>query len=217
CARCHDHKFDPVLQREFYQLFAFFNNVPENGKAIKFGNSPPLIPAPTPAQQEELRRLDARLKTAEERWTRLAPELDVAQQEWEKHSRYNWPTDAIPVREGLLKVFDLDDTTPKDQLRDGKPSSTDSPLIKEFLFNPGALLFDGQAFFDGGDVGKFGFYDKFSLTAWVLPKGDKGGTVLSRMKDEPRGEGYSVGIKDGRLQGNLVKRWLHRALPLAHE
>ena len=41
CARCHDHKFDPITQQEFYQLFAFFNNVPENGRAVKYGNSPP--------------------------------------------------------------------------------------------------------------------------------------------------------------------------------
>ena len=41
CARCHDHKYDPITQKEFYQLFAYFNNVPERGKAIKYGNSPP--------------------------------------------------------------------------------------------------------------------------------------------------------------------------------
>ena len=31
CARCHDHKFDPISQRDFYRFFAFFNNVPEKG------------------------------------------------------------------------------------------------------------------------------------------------------------------------------------------
>jgi len=31
CCRCHDHKYDPITQREFYQFFAFFNNVPESG------------------------------------------------------------------------------------------------------------------------------------------------------------------------------------------
>ena len=48
CARCHDHKYDPITQKEFYQLFAFFNNVPERGKAIKYGNSPPVLKAPHP-------------------------------------------------------------------------------------------------------------------------------------------------------------------------
>ena len=56
CARCHDHKYDPITQKEFYRLFAFFNNVPEKGRAIKFGNSPPMIKAPTAATSSE--RLD---------------------------------------------------------------------------------------------------------------------------------------------------------------
>jgi hypothetical protein len=37
CARCHDHKYDPLSQKEFYQFFAYFNNIPERGKAFKFG------------------------------------------------------------------------------------------------------------------------------------------------------------------------------------
>ena len=47
CARCHDHKYDPFTQKEFYQLFAYFNNIPERGKANKYGNSAPMIQAPT--------------------------------------------------------------------------------------------------------------------------------------------------------------------------
>src|ERR1700733_2542623 len=45
CARCHDHKYDPITQREYYQLFAYFNNIPERGNAFKYGNSPPMIKA----------------------------------------------------------------------------------------------------------------------------------------------------------------------------
>ena len=37
CARCHDHKYDPIKQKEFYQLFAYFNNVPERGQVYNFG------------------------------------------------------------------------------------------------------------------------------------------------------------------------------------
>ncbi len=54
CARCHDHKYDPITQKEFYQTYAFFNNVPESGKAFKYGNSPPFILSPTPPQQKQL-------------------------------------------------------------------------------------------------------------------------------------------------------------------
>ncbi len=53
CARCHDHKYDPISQREFYQLFAFFNNVPEDGRARKKGNTPPFMAAPTRAQRTD--------------------------------------------------------------------------------------------------------------------------------------------------------------------
>jgi hypothetical protein len=60
CARCHDHKYDPLTQREYYQLFAFFNNVPEWGIGPNNGNSPPFVNVP-------------------ESWPNLSPSEDVAQ------------------------------------------------------------------------------------------------------------------------------------------
>src|SRR5262249_17068414 len=83
CARCHDHKFDPVAQKEFYQLFAYFNNIAERGKALKFGNSPPYIKTPTREEQEWISDLNRRVHQAEERLARLAPEIDSAQRAWE--------------------------------------------------------------------------------------------------------------------------------------
>ncbi len=46
CARCHDHKYDPVSQQEYYQLFAYFNNIAEWGVGPNNGNSPPFIEVP---------------------------------------------------------------------------------------------------------------------------------------------------------------------------
>ena len=54
CARCHDHKFDPLSQKEFYQLAAYFNNVPDRGRYFKYGNTPPVVHAPTKVQQAKL-------------------------------------------------------------------------------------------------------------------------------------------------------------------
>jgi hypothetical protein len=73
CSQCHDHKYDPLTQREFYQLYAFFHNVPENGLDGRKGNAEPLLKIPTEDQQKQLAelagsisKLDARLKTAKE-------------------------------------------------------------------------------------------------------------------------------------------------------
>jgi hypothetical protein len=73
CARCHDHKYDPIQQKDFYRIFAYFNNIPERGRANKYGNSPPVIQAPTPGQQAQLQQLDRELAAAEKQWAALRP------------------------------------------------------------------------------------------------------------------------------------------------
>jgi len=111
CCRCHDHKFDPISQREFYQLFAYFNNIPEKGRAVKFGNSPPLIKAPTPEQQKQLDELDVKLTNgvANARKFRTAALEEMVK--WEKSADAAkfpkwWPGHPKPVT--LTKPTDPD-------------------------------------------------------------------------------------------------------------
>src|SRR5262249_24291133 len=82
CAQCHDHKFDPLSQKEYYQLFAFFNNVPEKGVDGTRGNAEPVLPMPNPQQRQELERLEASISDVEQRLVGPWPELDAAQAEW---------------------------------------------------------------------------------------------------------------------------------------
>jgi mono/diheme cytochrome c family protein len=222
CARCHDHKYDPVTQREFYGVFAFFNNVPEHGRAVKIGNSPPVLTAPTDAQERELAKLEKQLADAETRLHELEPQITVAQTEWEK-SLATAPAVQWTVTDGLQARFELD----------GKLTSTaTSPPAKfaggEDLFAPGrgwlAAALDGKRFIDCGDVGDFGFFDKFTLTAWIQPRGNEGGAILSRMVEQAEdsafasdSEGYSVHLKAGRVQVHLTKRWLDDALRVETE
>ncbi len=59
CARCHDHKFDPISQKEYYQFFAFFNQVPETGYHHEHvGNPHPVVPAPTEDQRAQFARVE---------------------------------------------------------------------------------------------------------------------------------------------------------------
>lgn len=84
CARCHDHKFDPITQKDFYSMFAFFNNLPEKGLVYNWGNDEPLMKAPTRQQQAELALLDAKLKLAQAAVAKRQPTLAKAQAEWIK-------------------------------------------------------------------------------------------------------------------------------------
>ena len=84
CARCHDHKYDPMKQRDFYGLFAFFNNVPERGLVYNFGNEEPYIKAPTPEHEAKLAALEAKVAAAESQWAALQPAIVKSQRAWEK-------------------------------------------------------------------------------------------------------------------------------------
>lgn len=71
CARCHDHKYDPVSQKEFYQLYAFFNNNDDIGvdHQSRFGFARPFIEWPTREQKQQRRQRRQQLKTLQEQTT----------------------------------------------------------------------------------------------------------------------------------------------------
>lgn len=87
CAACHDHKFDPITQKEFYQLFAFFNNVDETGLDGNQKDPPPVVRAPTSEQQTQLDALAAKVAALEAKINAPDPVIDAAQAEWESTAR----------------------------------------------------------------------------------------------------------------------------------
>lgn len=84
CARCHNHKYDPITQKEFYQLLAFFNHIGEPGRYLKFGNSPPFVPAPTSENRQELARLTQRRDQAQAQLQSLEPRIQSALTAWRR-------------------------------------------------------------------------------------------------------------------------------------
>jgi len=79
CARCHDHKYDPISQREFYQLFAFFNAMPERGG----GNMEPTIKVPTPEQSAKLKQLETALAGHQSVLNQPLAKFDADREKWE--------------------------------------------------------------------------------------------------------------------------------------
>jgi uncharacterized protein DUF1553/uncharacterized protein DUF1549/cytochrome c len=96
CCRCHDHKYDPITQKEFYQMFAFFNSVDETGVMDDFGgagatrrggNSRPVLALPTPEDEKEIAKLEAVVTAAQQRVAASQKELPKLQGAWEDELR----------------------------------------------------------------------------------------------------------------------------------
>jgi hypothetical protein len=85
CSKCHDHKYDPFTQKEYYQLYAYFNQCSESGYGVPYndGNAKPVLPMPTDAQSRELAALHASQKVAQSKLDAALPGIDVAQSQWE--------------------------------------------------------------------------------------------------------------------------------------
>ncbi len=229
CARCHNHKYDPFTQKEFYQVFAYFNNVPERGKAFKYGNSPPTIPAPTAEQESRLKSVDQKIADADRRQLDLEPKIAKAQRTWERSltgSSLDWASDRalavdLPLHGDVHGELHLD--PPKSEkyayLMENGPLVTESaptliaPMWKggEAQYTDGrsnqAGSFNGQRFVEVGNIANFGFYDAFTLAAWIYPTAGTG-AIVSRAQDEVEGQGLGLYLKDAHLQANLVQRWL---------
>jgi hypothetical protein len=185
CARCHDHKYDPFTQKEFYQLFAFFNNVPEKGFVYNFGNEEPYIKAPLVEQARKLAELDDRIGELEEKLRRMAPKIEKAQARWERKvagSALDWN-----VNRGL--VFH-------------------DPLEGSEAGRAGmARRFNGKDFVDAGkDVAKFNYRDPFTFAAWVKPE-TANGAILSRAEDYFEGQGHALYLLNGKLRLHIIFRW----------
>ncbi|HBJ35104.1 MAG TPA: hypothetical protein DDZ51_10190 [Planctomycetaceae bacterium] len=89
CCRCHDHKYDPITQKEFYQMFAFFNSIEESGVLDSEGGSPgrgnsaPVMRTPSDEQLQRLSELTALVETAKKAVNEASTTSPSRQTAWE--------------------------------------------------------------------------------------------------------------------------------------
>ena len=178
CARCHDHKYDPLPQKEYYQLLAYFNNIPESGRAIKFGNSEPWIKAPTPSQKDQLNSLQSAIDHAQARLDRSDREIQAAQEQWEASFKATDSNEPVGIH-GLSHRY------AKDQ-----PLELDGGGVA--LEKISHLICNGR----------------FSITFWMDPKRVHEGAVLSNEQKSSGRNGILVAFHQGHLRFHIISRWV---------
>jgi hypothetical protein len=210
CARCHNHKFDPITQKEYYQLYSYFNNIPEDGRASNYGNSPPWIAAPTIEQQRRFKQLEKETAQTGRRLSMLVKRNVPLQRRWERTLKSSpnshwFPTDNLLVRHSLdenapveiLRADEKIDVSKPDRMpeqrklekkentgfRNGEPKYASAPTGQGVEFN-------GSLFFDAGKVADFNFRDRlkdykdqFTISAWFYPESEQSGAIVTHMQD----------------------------------
>ncbi|REJ70331.1 MAG: DUF1553 domain-containing protein [Planctomycetota bacterium] len=82
CARCHDHKFDPISQRDYYRFFALFNTIGERGIDGATGNARPLLTLPSDEQREAFYAVQQQIEELSGRMTARAKEVTAEREAW---------------------------------------------------------------------------------------------------------------------------------------
>ena len=210
CAQCHDHKYDPVTQRDFYSLYSFFHNVPENGKdGVREKNPAPILVVSTPDQQKELKRLGDEMAVTDQAAKALEKGLDTAQAEWEKKVA---TAGAAAEPAGPWAKVPLD--------ANGDGTSQDGQKFAatpkgEFTFVEGSvgqcLRVEGKGWLEYGD--KFGFErdQPFTAAAWLRLK-PQGGSPFGKMEAGGPVRGWDVEFHGTKPSFHLINTWPGNAI-----
>ncbi|WP_158265345.1 DUF1553 domain-containing protein [Blastopirellula marina] len=195
CARCHDHKYDPLSQREYYQLFAYFNSIDEAGLYSYFT---PSIPTPTllltnEKEQANLDELDAQVASLEAEQAALYKQLLASTDAAKANLTLPTPAEAMNFDDGNV----------------GANSATLGPK--------------GQAIELTGDdavnlkSGNFTRHQPFSVDLWMKTPDVKERAVIfhrSRAWTDAASRGYELLLEDGRLKWSLIHFWPGNAISI---
>jgi len=220
CAVCHDHKYDPLTQEDFYSLSAFFNNTTQKARDGNIKDTPPVMVIPKSEDDVRWQKLGDEIPAAEHK---------IAEQKTSARADFtNWL--AQPYHSGISN----EPTTDKLVFAAPLDEGAGTQIHFSFMGTNQAVDIGGNTNWQDGavaalayttsgsnaptfaDVGNFERTNAFSYTAWVRLGEDKGGALFARMDDRSgKYRGWDLFLEDGKLRFHLLNDFPSSALKVS--
>jgi|TARA_B110000037_G_scaffold222997_1_gene301188 hypothetical protein len=210
CCRCHDHKYDPIPTRDYYQLSSFFSNVDEAGQISFFTDAvpTPAMPFSTPELDAELAKAQREIDEAENKVDafRMKAGESEAFREWlENRPDLRWP--------GLVADVPFDASAEGEIIN---YASTENPGKTKDVNSIEAGVYGNSIRFTGDDaltipkIGHFPREQPFSSSLWIRADEIRDReNIYSRSAgaDDSASLGYELLLLDGKLTASLIHFW----------
>ncbi|MFO0807184.1 MAG: DUF1553 domain-containing protein [Gemmataceae bacterium] len=207
CCRCHDHKFDPIPIKDFYSLFAFFQNIDEAGQTSYFTTAMPVptLLLSTAEQDARLAALTAKVAATEAEWPALRESARPAFAAWLA------ARGELPKRPaGLVADYALghvEGGKVANRVDPAKPGKAhEGPRIVDDAF----AELSGENGFTLPGVGHFTRADAFTLALTIRPSAHAPRAVVvhhSKAPVDAGSRGYELLLEDGRVAVGLHHMW----------
>ncbi len=212
CARCHDHKYDPISQKDYYSLTAFFDNIDESGLYSHFTRA-------TPTPTLNLYKDDQEAKAAEAKAQIALQEAKLKLMTIEARPRFEqWKNPGAPiVAPKPVAVYSFEEV--KDNKTPNAMGTNAAMLVDEPKQVAGkngqALQFSGDNELECRGSGKFNRTDAFSFALWLKPTEKQARAVVfhrSRAWTDSGSRGYELVLEDGKPFFGLIHFWPGNAI-----
>jgi len=209
CAKCHDHKYDPISQKNYYEMYSFFNNVNEAGQiSFDFSMPAPNLLLPTDEQEKVIDYVNGLVEDEEKALGQVTKSELVKADNWVSSEGYK-DTDLNGTPSNLIAKVDISNGSLNNSLNPSQKGKMDRQFAPEQTANivdgysGKGLKFDGDAWLHLKDIGTFSRHESFSIGLRIfIPEDLENGMIFhkgigGRLYNF---RGYHLALKDNKLE-----------------